>query len=396
DQRVERVEMLMAHYKQKIQTLVLVLFVTAVAYAKVTGPDPGYTNAPGDLGVCTACHDKPSEFPNVGPGSIRLANLPAVYTPGQQYTLAVTVQQAGRVRFGFQLTALDANGTRAGTLEPVDSASWLNPDTGAGGRQYIEHTQLGTLAPVQGSRTWQIRWTAPSTDIGTVSFWMAGNASNNDGTPDGVGGGGDYIYTDRVSADSPTSVVTVALQSNLTGVVLAAGSHQMINWAVTGPSNIDNVELRYSTDDGATFPITNLILSTTNPATTSHDWTVPNTPTTRAKLRIMVGKKSGDAVQVLSGTFTITGDGTAPLPTITGANIKGKKLFVLGNNFAMGAVVDINGSEVATVNDDADPAGFLRCKKGGKKIAQGTTATLVVRNPNGTASAPFNIFRPFE
>jgi len=178
--------------------------------------------------------------------------------------------------------------------------------------------------------------------------------------------------------------------------VLAAGSHQMINWAVTGPSNIDNVELRYSTDDGATFPITNLILSTTNPATTSHDWTVPNTPTTRAKLRIVVGKKSGDAVQVLSGTFTITGDGTAPLPTITGANIKGKKLFVLGNNFAMGAVVDINGSEVATVNDDADPAGFLRCKKGGKKIAQGTTATLVVRNPNGTASAPFNIFRPFE
>jgi len=290
------------------------------------------------------------------------------------------------------MTAIDSTGNRAGTLDRVDGSTQVIPQTGAGGRQYIEHTQIGTSATGAGSRTWQVSWTAPANDIGTVRFYAAGNATDDSGLQDD----NDFIYTTSTPLDSPTSVVTIALQSNLTGVVLAAGSHQMLNWAVTGPSNIDNIELRYSTDDGATFPITNLILSTTNPATTSHDWTVPNTPTTRAKLRIVVGKKSGDAVQVLSGTFTITGDGTAPLPAITGANIKGKKLFVLGNNFAMGAVVDINGSEVATVNDDVDPTGLLRCKKGGKKIAQGTTATIVVRNPNGTASAPFNLFRPFE
>ena len=378
------------HGKEKIQGLVVILFVAAVAYAKVTGPDAGYTNAPGDLGNCTACHDE-FEIPNFGPGSVRMTGMPAVYNPGQQYTVAVVVQQANRQRYGFQLTAIDADGRRAGTLESLGSDTQVNEVTGAGGRQYIEHTEIGVFPNGASSRTWQVRWTAPSTDIGTVRFWFAGNAANGSGDNQG-----DYIYTSSSSSDSPTSVVTVALQSNLTGLVLAAGSHQTINWAVTGSSNIDNIELRYSTDDGATFPITNLILSTTNPQTTSHDWTVPNTPSTRAVLRILVGKKSGDAVQVLSGQFTITGDGTALAPVITGCTLKGKKLFVLGDNFVMGAVVEINGNEVTTTNDETDPTGFLRCKKGGKKIAQGSTATIVVRNPDGTVSQPFSFFRPLE
>lgn len=377
------------HCKEKLQALVLILFVTGVAYAKITGPDSGYTNAPGDLGNCTACHDT-FEVPNVGPGSLRITGVPAVYTPGQQYTLAVTVQQSNRQRFGFQLTALDLNGSRAGTLAPLGSDTQINQETGAGGRQYVDHTEVGTFPNGASSRTWQIRWTAPSSDIGTVRFWFAGNAANGSGDNQG-----DYIYTSSASSDSPTSVVTVALQSDLTGLVLPAGSQQNIDWAVTGLSNIDNIELRYSTDDGATFPITNLILSTTNAETDSHQWTVPNTPSTHAKLRIEVGKKSGDAVQALSGVFTITGDGSAALPEVTGANAKTKKLFVFGQNFAMGAVVEINGIEQATVNDEVDPAHSLRCKKGGKKIAPGSTVTITVRNPDGTTSAPFNYSRPF-
>src|SRR5882724_184252 len=376
--------------KEKLQALVLILFVTAVSYAKITGPDAGYTNAPGDLGNCTACHDTFHD-PNVGPGSVRMTGVPAVYTPGQQYTVSVIVQQSNRQRFGFQLTPLDQNGNRAGTVASMGADTQVNPDTGAGGRQYIEHTEPGTFPNGASSRTWQVRWTAPATDIGTVRFWFAGNAANGDGTNQG-----DYIYTSSASSDSPTSVVSVALQSQPGGMTLPAGSHFTINWTVTGQSNIDNIELRYSTDDGATFPISNLIVSTTNPATTSYDWTVPNTPTTHAIIRILVGKKSGDAVQALSGVFTITGDGSAALPEILSASASAKKLFVLGQNFAMGAVVEVNGNEVATLNDDDDPSHFLRCKKGAKKIAPGSTATLTVRNPDGTVSAPFSFTRPLE
>jgi hypothetical protein len=376
--------------KEKLQSAILILFVTAVAYAKITGPDAGYTNAPGDLGNCTSCHDTFHDA-NVGPGSVRLTEVPAIYEPGQQYTLAVVVQQANRQRFGFQLTAVDQNGNRAGTLSELGSDSQVNPETGFGGRQYIEHTQLGTFPNGANSRTWQVRWTAPSTDIGTVRFWFAGNGANGDGTNQG-----DYIYTSSTVSDSPSSAVTVSLQSQPGGMTLPAGSHFTIGWTVTGQSNIDNIELRYSTDDGATFPISNLIVSTTNAAMASFDWTVPNTPTTHGVIRILVGKKSGDAVESRSGAFTITGTGGVTLPEITGAQANAKKLFVFGHNFAMGAVVEVNGNEQATLNDDNDPTGFLRCKKAAKKIAPGSTAILIVRNPDGSVSAPFSFNRPPE
>jgi hypothetical protein len=378
--------------KEKLQAAVLILFVTAVAYAKITGPDAGYTNAPGDLGNCTSCHDTFHD-PNVGPGSVRMTGVPAVYTPGQQYTVSVIVQQGGGgiQRFGFQLTALDQNGNRAGTLAPLGSDAQVNSETGVGGRQYIEHTEIGTFPNGTASRTWQVRWTAPSTDIGTVRFWFAGNAANGNGTNQG-----DYIYTSSTPSDSPTSVVTVLLQSQLGGLVLSAGSQYMLAWNVTGISNIDNIEIRYSTDDGATFPISNQIFFTTDPSVTSVNWTVPNTPTTHGVVRVLVGKKSGDAVQALSAAFTITGDGSVSLPAISSASVSGKKLFVMGQNFMMGAVVESNGDEVATLNDDGDPSHFLRCKKGGKKIAPGSTVTLTVRNPDGSRSASFSFARPLE
>lgn len=376
--------------KQKLQTAMLILFACVTAYASASGPEPGYTNAPGDLGNCTSCHDH--HLVNEGTGSVRVNGLPAFYEPGGTYNFTVTTAQAGRVRFGFQLTAIGGSGNRAGTLANLDTSSQVLSQTGAGGRQYIEHTSVGTLATGVGSRTWQIRWTAPSTDIGTVRFYFAGNATDNSGVQDDD----DFIYTNSAPLDSPTSLVTVALESDLTGMVLAAGSHQTIDWAVTGASNIDNIELRYSTDDGATFPITNLILNTTNPETTSYDWTVPNTPSTQAILRIMVGKKSGDAVQALSGVFTITGDGSPALPEVTGAQAKKKKLLVFGQNFAIGAVVEVNGAEVPTVNEEADPTHFLICKKAAKKIAAGSTATIVVRNPDGSTSPPFSFTRPLE
>ena len=378
--------------KHRIQSFVVIMFAAIDAYAKITGPDPGYTHAPGDLGNCVACHDTYHEA-NVGPGSVRVEGGPinGVYQLGQQYTLTVTVQQAGRSRFGFQLTAIDSNGNRAGTLSAISSDAQINPETWLG-RQYAEHTEIGTLATGSGNRTWQVRWTAPATDIGTVRFYIAGNAANNSGDNQG-----DYIYTNSAITDSTTSAVTVALQSQLTGLVLSPGSHYSINWTVTGTSNIDNIEARYSTDDGMTFPITNLLFSTTDAQTTSYDWTVPNTPTTQARIRITVGKKSGDAATpALSGRFTIgAGTGSAPPPVVSSATASGKKLYVFGENFQMGAVIEVDGVEKGT-NNEEDFSHQLRSKKGAKKIDIGEAVTITVRNPDGQRSSPFGLTRPPE
>ncbi|MEK6299672.1 MAG: choice-of-anchor V domain-containing protein [Acidobacteriota bacterium] len=373
--------------KQKLQIAIVMLFATIVAYASVQGPEPGYTNAPNDLGNCTSCHDK--HLVDTGPGNVRISGLPAVYQPGQTYTFSVTTSQANRIRFGFQLTALDQLGKKAGALASVDSNTKLLFETGVGGRQYIEHSEAGTMAALSGSRTWQLRWTAPATDIGTVRFHVAGNATNNSGVQDDD----DWIYTNSMLVDSPTTLVTLSLETLPDGQTLQAGSVFALDWTTTNPSNIDNTELRYSTDDGATFPISNQILFTTDTSITSHEWTIPNTPSTDAKLRVKIGKKSGDAVEVVTDVFAIAGDGSGlPAPRITGASLSGKKLYVTGENFQMGAKVELNGEKQKTVNEE-DFSHSLKCKKAGKNIEAGVPVTLVVKNADGTRSQPFTFVK---
>jgi hypothetical protein len=385
--------------KQKLQVAIVVLFASIIAYASADGPEWGYTNAPNDFGNCTACHDK--HLVDTGTGSVRISGLPVVYQPGQTYTFTVTTAQTNRIRFGFQLTALDKLNKRAGTLASVDGNTQVLDQTGVGGRQYIEHSTQGTLSAVLGSRTWQVRWTAPATDIGTVRFYVAGNATNNSGIQDDD----DWVYTTSVLVDSPTTVVTLSLETGPGGETLEAGSLSPIDWTTTNPSNIDNTELRYSTDDGATFPISNLISFSTDSAVTSFDWTVPNTPTTKARLRVKIGKKSGDAVEVVTEAFTIAGDGVS-VPVILNASVSGKKLLVSGQNFVSGATLHkcsdcatpaTEGSKVKKVSNDSEmPSTLIVAKKAGKDIPKGSTVILQVKNPDGTLSEPFSFTRPSE
>ena len=369
---------------------VLVLFAclcTAVAvFASVTGPEAAHTGAPGETS-CVVCHDT-FEQANVGPGSVTLAGNPAVYEAGQQYTLTITVQQASRQRYGFQLTAIDIAGTRVGTFSPLGGDSQINAVSGPGDRQYIQHTEAGTLPNGSGRRTWQVRWTAPATDAGTVRFYVAGNAANGDGTNQN-----DYIYTNSATSESGSTLVTLSFVASPDGITLAPGSHYTIAWAATSISNIDSFEARYSTDDGMTFPISNLIFSSSNAAMTSFDWTVPNKPSTQARLRLQAATKVGNSIEIRSGRFTIGTGGSTAAPTITSVSIEGKALFVNGDGFQLGAKVDVNGDPQKTANLD-DFAHQLKCKKAGKWIAPGSTATIVVRNPDGTASTTFSYSRP--
>ncbi|HJQ24269.1 MAG TPA: choice-of-anchor V domain-containing protein [Blastocatellia bacterium] len=389
--------------RKKLQTVALLLTITGIVYAKITGPDPGYTNAPNDIGNCVACHDT-FHTENVGSGSVTVSGEPinGVYQPGQVYTLTVTVAQSQprRQAFGFQLTALDSANHRAGTLASLNGDTQVNAETGFGGRQYIEHTELGTFPNAANSRVWQVRWTAPDTDIGTVSFYIAGNAANGDRTNQQ-----DYIYTNKFFADSPTSHVTLALATSLSGQALEPGAPMRIDWTTTGASNIDNIEVRYSTDDGATFPITNQIFFTTDGSVTGFDWTVPNIHATSARLRITVGTKSGSSVTpVISAPFTINGTGGPPQPVIQGVMVQGKKLLTSGQNFADGASLFMcdtcaqpanDGSRVKkTFNDETTPATLLVSNKGGKQIAPGQTVNLQVQNPDGSLSNTFTFTRP--
>jgi hypothetical protein len=159
--------------------------------ASAFGPSPSYTDAPGENN-CTACH---TSFPvNSGKGSIAISGLPHDYQPGQQVQVTVTTSQNDAGLFGFQLTAVDSLGAAAGTFTlPSKGTPRMQIVSGfADGhlRQYVEHTVDGTIPTTPNFSVWTFTWTAPTTRVGRITFYAAGNAA------DGTGGtNNDFIYT---------------------------------------------------------------------------------------------------------------------------------------------------------------------------------------------------------
>jgi hypothetical protein len=105
------------------------------------------------------------------------------------YPLRVVIGQPGQSRWGFELSArFSGSGQQAGQLIPTDLMTQVKDSAGI---QYIEHTAAGTRqGTTDGPVEFQFSWVAPSPATDSVVFNAAGNASNEDGTPQG-----DYIYT---------------------------------------------------------------------------------------------------------------------------------------------------------------------------------------------------------
>src|SRR5215813_13350360 len=163
------------------------------------GPNPGHTGAPGEL-TCAivGCH---GGEPNTGPGRFEIT-APSSYELGKTYQMTVThsTTDTSRRRWGFQLTALDGSGNRAGTLQSTDITQVLEGGP-TGNRQYIEHNFLGTFQGQQFGASWTFGWEAPSSDVGRVTFYAAGNQANNNGNATG-----DQIYVTSVSVPLASAI----------------------------------------------------------------------------------------------------------------------------------------------------------------------------------------------
>ena len=178
----------------------------SVKYQKVqansAGPPNSHTNAPGESN-CTACHsDNPV---NTGDGGVSISGLPANYLPNQQIPVTVTTSKEDAVIYGFQITALDGQNRRIGTYTlPTQTPRQMQINNGIVGgvqRSYVEHTRDGITPAQFGSKSWTFTWTAPAQRAGKVSFYVAGNAANSDGSTSG-----DYIYTNSRSTLSGSAI----------------------------------------------------------------------------------------------------------------------------------------------------------------------------------------------
>ena len=179
----------------RIKVLALALFAAFAAALLLTdnaanpharaysaGPPAGFTRAPGELD-CSDCHTTPAQ----STGTLTLG-VPDKYTPGQTYDITVTHASADatRVRWGFEMTALDSADEKAGAFAPNDDLTRVVSGEGPfPAREYVEHTSKGTFSGQQNGAGWTFKWTAPAEDVGPVTFYLAGNQANGDGNSSG-------------------------------------------------------------------------------------------------------------------------------------------------------------------------------------------------------------------
>ena len=179
--------------------LLLLFFVASSGsvFGFTAGPPDEKTGALNE-GTCVTAGCHTGNALNTGGGSLMLTT-PETYEPGEVYTIIVNLERTGQSKWGFQMTALDADGVRAGTFAADDAANTQISE--ANSKQYIKHTAAGT-AGANDANSWEFEWTAPDTDVGPITFYAAGNASNGNFNPID-----DYIYTAQEESTPPILVV---------------------------------------------------------------------------------------------------------------------------------------------------------------------------------------------
>ena len=168
----------MSRYSLRLTLLVaLLLLMAGPGMAMHLGP-PSDTNDDGTgdptwRAGCT-CH---ASSPNTGT-LVKLTGAPHAYQVDQAYTMTLSLEHASNPGGGFFLST-----EGVGTF-PWDDDQLIRPEKDSGEDKDATSTTSGiTQADYTSPATWTFTWTAPSTDIGDVAFWVIGNMGNNDGAP---------------------------------------------------------------------------------------------------------------------------------------------------------------------------------------------------------------------
>ena len=216
--------------------------------AYLSGLDAGVAGVP-EEDTCADCHNGPS-----GSGSVTVTFPGArTYTPGAKQHLVVNIVDSAQQRWGFQLTARQANSssTQAGSFTPgadgytqlvctqtdFRSQAFGNTCTTNGmALQYIEHTASGSRLGTTSGVTFEFDWTPPATDIGNLVVYVAALAANGDNTDRG-----DHTYTARYTITSPSAVPAPQPAISSGGVFNAASFQPGVSagsWVTIQGSNL--------------------------------------------------------------------------------------------------------------------------------------------------------------
>lgn len=186
-------------------TSLLTIGLSIAAFEAITnrnGAPNGHTGSTGDNGLtCTACHTGPAVSNQtldimVMDGPIAVTEYEAAKT--YQVRVELQADETNFPKAGFSLTVEDAQGDKAGGLTTIDNR--------ASGGLYATHTSQGNTNDT-GSVVWILEWTSPNQDIGSIFFWVAGNAANGDDT-----NAGDVILTNNISIAAAPNISTESFE----------------------------------------------------------------------------------------------------------------------------------------------------------------------------------------
>ncbi len=222
---------------KRFYPLAIFIGVAAIATADILSDNgkAGKTGSPGETS-CTNCHN--SYTVNSGGGSITISSSNMTnwqYIPGQVYHINVTVSRAANSLFGVGFEALKANGnTPAGTFTITNSGSTSIKSVTVGGvvRPNIVHQLNGGIGT--GSKVFSFDWTAPSTNVGNIIFYAAGDACNNNGNESG-----DYVYTttQTISPASTTGITNLGPDNDVLKVYPNPTQKEVtVDYSISNPS----------------------------------------------------------------------------------------------------------------------------------------------------------------
>ena len=203
-----------------ILTIIVMTMVSLRTQSSPDGAPSGVANDPSSGSAnCTNCHSGTATIPAISVANITTNIPPAGYTPGATYTVTATVNYAGRTRFGFEVSPQNASGNKLGTLINTGNQTKL-----VGSGKYVTQTQAGNSGT--GTKSWTFNWTAPAAGTGTVTFYGALMAANNNG---GTSGDITYKVQKSITETSPCSTIATIVSPDtictLDTVTLSASSN---------------------------------------------------------------------------------------------------------------------------------------------------------------------------
>lgn len=198
----------------------------------------GRTGSPNEQTCINGCHSSFALNDGTGSVSITSSNMTNwEYMPGDTYTVSVTVDRVGNSLFGLGVECLTGStpAQNAGTLLISNSAETTIKSITVNSvlRRNVVHKLNGGVGT--NSKTFTFKWIAPTSNVGNVTFYAAGNAANGNNSTSG-----DHIYTtSQVVTPSPNIGIAEQEQSGFSLCPNPAHDHLTVTYESNAGNTID-------------------------------------------------------------------------------------------------------------------------------------------------------------